>query len=187
MPVAACILTALLAAAIPSKLDRPLVVLEVHPERALSVPGPFKTGSSRSGSGSDCTETQDEGSGDELAAKLRTFPGPNAPFQASFVPDGEPDILCDQCEHDLQPGDLQICWVQTNVGGSVTHWFHGQCFTTYCSQEGIEEDVIKAMLDWSSESPSLSDAVEELANLLLSMTTCFVDDSQPGEEPGPTL
>ena len=155
--MAACILTALLAAAIPSKLDRPLVVLEVHPERALSVPGPFKTGSSRSGSGSDCTETQDEGSGDELAAKLRTFPGPNAPFQASFV------------------------------GGSVTHWFHGQCFTTYCSQEGIEEDLIKAMLDWSSESPSLSDAVEELANLLLSMTTCFVDDSQPGEEPGPTL
>ena len=182
VPVAGCILAALIAAAIPSKLDRPLVQLEVHPQRDLSMIGPFKSGSSRS-AGSDCTETQDEGSGEEFAAKLNTFPAPNAPFQASFVPDGEPDILCDQCALEIEPGDFQICWVQINSVGSVNHWFHGQCFPTHCCQEGIEEEVINAMLDWSSEDNSLSVAVEGLANILLSMTTSFIDDSQPGEDP----
>ena len=187
VPVVGCILTALIATAIPSKLGRPLLQLDVYPQRAITneLDGPFKSGSSRTGSESDCSETQDEGSG-ELDAKLSTFPPASERFQASFVPDGEPDILCDQCVKDITTGQFQICWVQMNSGGSVTYWFHGDCFPTHCCQEGIEEEAIEVLIDWASSDAALVNAVEAVANTLLSFTapppSPMLDDSQPNHQ-----
>lgn len=180
MPVAGSILTALIAGCIPSRLGLPVLNLVVHPlaDRA----------SNHQEESESWTETAEmPGSDEDAWAGLAAMATPDHKVSTSLVRDSDAEILCDMCSREIQPGQVQFCWVMVSAGGHK-RWVHEHCFPTFCCQEGIEEQALNALIDYLETLPLQQKVLRESVNAVISILmrntanaaiALLVEDSQP--------